>query len=73
MSDEYTILTAQTDARNEAAEREKDAYTERTESLRLLRYGVAHGRLQVVEIKALNLLVILDELIALREKEAERL
>jgi len=78
--DEYTILTAQSDARNEAGEREAEIYRDRTNRLRFLRHGIIINGLRhgisgqdTVEMPALDMLIILEELLEFREKQEESL
>ena len=72
-NDEYTISTAQADARNEAGEREAESYRDKTNRLRFLRHGIVISGQDTVEMPALDLLVILDELLEFREKQEEEL
>jgi len=70
---QYDYDNAQADARNEAGEREAIAYRDRTNRLRFLRHGIVISGQDTVEMPALDMLVILDELLEFREKKEESL
>ena len=71
MSNAYTTDCAAADARNEAGEREAESYRDKTNRLRFLRHGIVISGQDSVEMPALELLVILDELLEFREKQEE--
>ena len=70
---QYDYDNAQADARNEAGERGAIAYRDRTNRLRFLRHGIVISGQDTVEMPALDILVILDELLEFREKQEEEL
>lgn len=72
-NDAYTTDCAAADARNEAGEREAEAYRDRTNRLRFLRHSIVISGQDTVEMPALDILVILDELLEFRDKQEEEL